>query len=134
MSSGAYSQLRDEEQRANYQSATLANISAIFNTSSPSNLAGTHGSGSDQDAYLNLIINGSISTDSYMFENMTLRDLMSNEVVIMSKDFKEGTSDLDSFAQKIKLIFERIEDSMITVHKSMNVLTKIDLATLSSCS
>ena len=108
MSSGAYSQLRDEEQRANYQSATLANISAIFNTSSPSNLAGTHGSGSDRDAYLNLIINGSISTDSYMFENMTLRDLMSNEVVIMSKDFKEGTSDLDSFAQKIKLIFESI--------------------------
>ncbi|MBR1461151.1 hypothetical protein IJ596_05920 [bacterium] len=96
MSQGAYNQIRDEELRNKYE--TIANIGGIFNTANSSKLLG--------GGLLNMILNGTISTDSSMIQNMTLRDLMSNEVVLMSED--KGGQSLSNFAEKIRLIFESI--------------------------
>ena len=117
----AYKQIRDEEIRNKYIQVNDAYINSHFNTTSSSalinNIAIENADGrvTGYNPALNILMNGSITTDNKSISSMNLRDLLANDVVIMQEQtiYKEGsttetTNGLDSFIANIKAIFENI--------------------------
>ena len=124
ISQEAYQQIRDEALREKYTIADSTFINSHFNTTSSNSLLDNNTSIKDDAGHIigyntmmNIIMNGSITTDINSLTSMSLRDLLANDVVIMQsqkmhQQKKDGTFEkvdsLDYFIANMKAIFENI--------------------------